>query len=348
MRSQLHLTWGSSVLNVDELGLAGLRMLVTSMAGMVIEDCVDSAALTARAIEALDNQKLPSETMLEQHSFNRSVYWKALATVVQTTDQIDYGDPPTALQLTMRARAILASPAFATRLPFENLRTLGQAHQLAYPGPLPLFRTNVAANGPMYEPLGPLGPQWSLDQLTSGQEAFCDATSHEERSRAFVAFMCPLLYLSRALIEIIAPSTDTDYILQEMEYSGWSLTSMRLDGVFDLAALRARAQQAKTRLTGGTDAAPLPALAADERGLAGLLAVGEGVAATLVPMIPPCEQVMFKLVCRRFRVSQMMHGAADHPYSAHTPAMVLRTRSSLRHIVQHGTLRLFEWAVALS
>ena len=104
---------------------------------------------------------------------------------------------------------------------------------------------------------------------------------------------------------------------------------LTLDGCFDLDALRCRARLAAARLAGGAgaagmDSAPLPARAADERGLAGLLAGSEGVASTLVSNIPPCERYAFKLTCRHFRAALVTHSAST------------LTRTSLRAIVDGG------------
>ena len=93
------LTWGLSVLNVDALGLDGLKMLIVSMGGFGIEDCVVPSVIVARAQEALEGQVFCSGCWNGSCCFVRSFYLRALATIVQTAEPIDLNNPPSVLDL---------------------------------------------------------------------------------------------------------------------------------------------------------------------------------------------------------------------------------------------------------
>lgn len=366
------LTWAVSVLDIDTLTLEGLNMLIVSTGGLAIEDCVVGSTIIERALQALEGQVLSSSGWREDCSFNRSFYWRALTTIVQIGETIDYRDPPSALQLIPRAQAVLSTPAVSSfLLLLEQMRDLNDAagdyvEQFYLPGPLSLLEGDTnSCNACMYGPLAPLGPGWPPAEWWQEQIAeLGNASDPKARSQALHILRLPLVYLVRALIEVIAPSTEECYILSnDLWHKGWRLRTLSLDGCFDMDALRRRARLVSALIayrTGhgaGIDLAPLPARAADERGLAGHLAAGEGIAASLLPHIPPCEQFAFKLVCRHFRRAQMAYGAPPEPEGSRrrrrpepeaeqTMRLVTRTRTSLDHLARYGTPALFEWAVA--
>lgn len=301
------LTWGASVIDVEALGLPGLEMLA-KQASFALEDCINPRALVIRAIEALDGQELPSEAMCPHPcdtSFARSSYWRALATVVKLWSPINLNiDQLTALQLIPRVKAILQSEAFVKLLTIviERLRAVSEAHGAYFPGPLPLTKSGNEDSKlcGLCRDYGPLGPNFTLEQL-SAYMAKADLANVGEppptQRAGFSEVWITFMYLSRALLEIVSPSNKTDRVLKNLRrYDGWVLRSWPLDDCFNMPALRLRARYAVIMLSGGhADAAPLPARAADERGLAGLLAGGEGIAATLVPLISSGSQFAFKV-----------------------------------------------------
>ena len=229
------LSWGACLLDVDSLAVTSLRWLLEAL-NLAIEDCVHTQRLTARCIDALDQQQLPSAAMhqTEFACFCRSLYWRALVTVVQHVEAVNLDEPPTALQLIPRARAIVQHPATASRLEaLQELRRAGNAHHFYFPGPLRMYRRNDIGNACLYEPIGPLGPRVQpaqLDQLIAGaREAIAayavalgeprQATEARQQAReaamkAWGAAMHPLIFVSRAMLELISPSIEEDMVLQ--------------------------------------------------------------------------------------------------------------------------------------
>ena len=354
------LKWAASVLDVDALGVAGLRMLIESHT-LVTEDCANPEVMVGRAIEALDAQVLPGEL---DGPWCRTYYWRSLATVVQVVHPIDFDadELPSVYELIGLARAALASGAVVQRL-----RLLGSVQQAVetHPcifGPLPLHDETLhnvyagAANACMGEPVGPLCRlPWPSDkEVEELYGAWLAAPTPKEKEKASHEFQLrygyPCAYLIRALTELIAPSTESDYILEgHLRYTGWALRAMPLEDCWDMQGLRRRARLAAKGLA-GSDAVLLPQLLpAETRGLAGLLAKDEGAAETIVALIPPCAQLAFKLTCRHFRRAQMAYGTPIWPRSS----VLVQGRSPVRHtltsmcaLAKWGTPALLEWAIS--
>ena len=293
----LPLTWGASLLDVDQLGVTALRMLIAA-ARMGDEDCHDVAALCEMLRDAVQGQKLPGTELRgcghSDHDLLRAL--RGLLLLFLSQGLQPNAEKPVPAQAAEYAETIssMREHALLNLLkPKAELLMLFARTRLTMLLALPLRygefskdciigteRAQTRESRQRHLSLLTFG--WvNLDRLSEEMDVQQMVLNFEQMEPNFRITFVTLVEAIRNAIAPPNPETD----------QGFFLRSLSLDGTFDLARLRQRAREAVERLS-SRDAAPLPARAPCDQGLAALLCV-EGIATSLLQWVPAGTQHFF-------------------------------------------------------